>query len=117
MGRGVEEEPLISLNKRQHCKKNCISIVSYFQLYPCKPAHLSLYITFLSHYFYVVVWYFKQTLFFFFLLLMEEKDGIDLLKSTDGEKKVRMESTVLRSKWFLLTELRIYLSLRLSAHH
>ena len=23
----------------------------------------------------------------FFLLLLEEKDGIDLLKSTDGEKK------------------------------
>lgn len=33
-----------------------------------------------------MVWYFKQTL-FFPLLLMEEKDGIDLLKSTDGLKK------------------------------
>lgn len=33
-----------------------------------------------------MVWYFKQTL-FFFLLLMEEKDGIDLFKSTDGLKK------------------------------
>lgn len=83
VGRGVEEEPLISLNKRQHCKKNCISIIFYFQLHPCKPAHLNFYITFLSYYLYVVVWYFKQTL-FFFLLLMEEKDGIDLLKSMDG---------------------------------
>lgn len=37
-----------------------------------------------------MVWYFKQTL-FFFLLLMEEKDGIDLLKSTDGKKKKRTD--------------------------
>ena len=85
VGTGVEEETLISLNKRQHCKKNCISIIFYFQLHPCKPAHLWFYITFLSYYLYVVVWYFKQTLFFF--LLKEEKDGIDLLKSTDGKKK------------------------------
>lgn len=113
MGRGVEEEPLISLNKRQHCKKNCISIIFYFQLHPCKPAHLNFYITFLSYYLYVVVWYFKQTL-FFPLLLMEEKDGIDLLKSTDGlkkKKKGQREIIILRSKWFLITELRIYPSL------
>ena len=59
----------------------------------------------------VVVWYFKQTL-FFFLLLMEEEDGIDLLKSTDwGEKKGWREIIILRSKWFLITELRIYPSL------
>jgi len=68
VGRGVEEEPLITLNKRQHSKKNFISIIFYFQLHPCKPAHLNFYITFLSYYLYVVVWYFKQTLFFPFFL-------------------------------------------------
>ena len=53
-----------------------------------------------------MVWYFKQTLFFFLLLLMEEKEDTDLLKNTDGgEKKGRMESIILRSKWFLKTEL------------
>lgn len=52
--------------------------------------------------------------FFFPLLLMEEKDGIDLLKSTDGlkkKKKGQREIIILRSKWFLITELRIYPSL------
>lgn len=39
-----------------------------------------------------MVWYFKQTL-FFPLLLMEEKDGIDLLKSTDGLKKKKKKRT------------------------
>ena len=51
---------------------------------------------------------------------MEEKDGIDLFKSTDGlkkKKKGQREIIILRSKWFLITELRIYPSLWLLACH
>jgi len=45
---------------------------------------------------------------------MEEKDGIDLLKSTDGLKKKKKgqgEIMILRRKRYLKTELRIYPSL------
>ena len=91
-GREVEEEPVISLNKRQHCKKNCNSIIFYFQLYPCKPAHLSFYITFLSYYLYVVVWYFKHTLFFPLLSFLWRKKMVLIClklwmgkKNTDGK--------------------------------